>query len=166
MKEKVTLKPMASEHRTAVIDIFNYYIENTYAAYPEKPVGYEFYDLLLQAVKGYPALALITEEGEVIGFGFLRSFHPMPVFKRTAEISYFLKQNYVGNGLGQILLETLITEAKKIDIDLILASICSINKPSIQFHLKHGFEECGKFESAGKKKDRDIDILWMQKRLT
>ncbi|NLI92851.1 MAG: hypothetical protein GX434_11800 [Peptococcaceae bacterium] len=45
------------------------------------------------------------------------------------------------------------------------SGIYAINEPSIRFHLKHGFVECGKFQSAGKKKDRDIDIIWMQKLL-
>jgi phosphinothricin acetyltransferase len=165
MKDTIKLKRMSAEDRTEVIDIFNYYIDNTYAAYPEKRVGYEFYDMLLQATKGYPAFTLCDEDEQVIGFGFLRSFHPMPVFKRTAEISYFLKQEYVGKGLGKILLENIIREAKEQGIDNILASICAINEPSIQFHLKHGFKECGRFQSAGKKKERDIDILWMQKHL-
>jgi phosphinothricin acetyltransferase len=39
-----------------VIDIFNTYIENSFAAYPEAKVRYDFYDRLLEITKGYPTL--------------------------------------------------------------------------------------------------------------
>lgn len=165
MEEKVFLTPMSGEDRIGIIDIFNYYIKNTYAAYPENEVSYEFFGMLLQATNGYPALTMKTENGEVIGFGFLRPYHPMPVFKRTAEISYFLRKDCVGLGLGKMILDYLVIQAKDLQIDSILASICSLNDCSIKFHLKNGFKECGRFQAIGKKHDQDFDVVWMQKRL-
>jgi len=51
-------------------------------------------------------------------------------------------------------------------IDLLVASISSMNEASIAFHRKNGFRECGRFERAGRKNDQDFDIVWMQRRLT
>lgn len=159
------LKRMSAADRTAVIDILNCYIETAYTAYPDKKVEYRFFDTLLKDTEGYPALTVTTAKGEVIGFGFLRSFHPLPVFAPIAEISYFLREDYVGKGLGKLLLERLAAEARTAGIERILACICVINERSIRFHQKHGFEECGRYRAAGKKKGGDPDILWMQKRL-
>jgi hypothetical protein len=39
--------PLSSEDREPVMDIFNYYIENSFAAYPEKKFPYQFFDMFL-----------------------------------------------------------------------------------------------------------------------
>ncbi len=41
------------------------------AAYPEEPVGEEFFDRVLSTSKDYSAVSVRSEAGEVIGFGFL-----------------------------------------------------------------------------------------------
>lgn len=165
MKEEFTLKQLSSQDKVPVIDIFNYYIENSFAAYLENKVPYDFFELILNSIKGYPGVTLNTKEGEVIGFGFLRSYNPMPAFSKTAEITYFIKAEYVGKGLGKLLLNHLLAEAKKINLDCILASISSLNEISLEFHLRNGFKECGRFLRIGKKNTRDFDVVWMQKLL-
>lgn len=158
------LQDLAPEDQIPVIDIFNYYIENSFAAYPETKVPYEFYPKLLEMVRGYPAITLRTLD-EIIGFGFLRPYHSMPVFRRTAEISYFLKTESTGLGLGKLMLDYLAAEALKQNIDCILASISSLNENSLRFHAKHGFVECGRLKRIGRKKGQDFDVVWMQKLL-
>lgn len=44
---KYDMVPMSPEDRETVINIFNHYIENSFAAYPERKVPYEFFDLFL-----------------------------------------------------------------------------------------------------------------------
>lgn len=165
MQDNFKLKKMSEEDRTQIIDIFNYYIENSYAAYPENKVGYEFFDMFLNSTKGYPTVTAKTIDGEIIGFGLLRAYSPMPAFRRTAEISYFMKPEYVGKKLGKLLLDYLLDEAKKMNIDCVLASISSLNEISLKFHFKNGFKECGRFIQVGKKKNQDFDVVWMQKLL-
>ncbi|HQP12426.1 MAG TPA: hypothetical protein PK470_06655 [Candidatus Omnitrophota bacterium] len=43
---KISLAPMSRDDRESVVDIFNYYVENSFSAYPEKKVPYEFFDTL------------------------------------------------------------------------------------------------------------------------
>jgi len=161
----VILEKLNADHRSPVIDIFNYYIENGFAAYPETKVPYEFFDMFLGLVQKYPAAAVKDETGRVVAFALLRPYHPMAAFQRTSEITYFVAPDRIGRGLGGILLSHLETEAKKMGIDSILADISSRNERSISFHLKNGFKECGRFEKVGKKFGQDFDQVWMQKRL-
>jgi len=35
----------------------------------------------------------------------------------------------------------------------------------IEFHLKNGFRECGRFMKVGRKFGEDFDVVWMQKQL-
>ena len=157
---------LGEQHRKPVIDIFNYYIENTFAAYPESRVGYDFFDRFLQLTEGYPAIAIRADSTEeIIGFALLRAHNPLPVFSRTAEISCFIKAGYTGKGIGGEAVDCLMKEANRLGIDSILANISSLNEGSIRFHGKNGFRECGRLERVGKKFGRDFDIVWMQRTL-
>ena len=161
----VNLEPMTAVDRNPVIDIFNYYIENSFAAYPDHKVSYDFFDHLLKAGESYPAIVVKDGKGTVVGFGMLRAFHSLPVFSKTAEISYFIKPDWVGKGLGKKMLEHLIHKAEEKGITSILASISSLNIQSIGFHKNNGFRECGRFKKIGRKKGQAFDVVYMQKML-
>ena len=156
---------MSLGDRNAVIDIFNYYIENSFAAYPEKTVTYEFYEILLKMCHGFPNGVIRNESGTVVGFGMLRPYNPISTFSTTAEITYFIKQKHTGLGLGTAILEYLINEGKKRGIKSILASVSSLNDSSMRFHTRHGFVECGRFRNIGLKHEKVFDVVYFQKML-
>jgi L-amino acid N-acyltransferase YncA len=158
-----TLSPLDPADGNAVIDLFNYYIENTFAAYPETKVPYQFFTIFQQAYAGYPAVAVKDPAGSLVGFGMLRPHNPMPAFRHTAEITYFIRPELTGKGLGSKILSSLETAGKSQGITTILASISSLNEGSIRFHARHGFSECGRFVKVGMKNGVVFDIVWMQK---
>ncbi|HIH00029.1 MAG TPA: N-acetyltransferase [Thermoplasmata archaeon] len=157
---------MTKEHSKEVMDIFNHYVVHSFAAYPESPLPNEFFNKFMELTKGYPAFVIrYIESGKVVGFCFLRAYNPFPVFRETAEITYFLEKEEVGKGIGTKALEKLEEEAKKIGIKTLLADISSENTQSIVFHKKKGFRECGRFHRVGKKKGKSFDVVWMEKTL-
>ncbi len=158
-----SLEKMSEQHRPAVIDIFNYFIRHSFAAYLEEAVDYHFFDHFLTMSRGYPALVLKTGGQQVVGFGFMRPHHLADSLKRAAEVTYFILPEHTRKGLGTALLETFVREARKMGIDSLLASISSRNEESIRFHRHHGFRECGRFLRVGHKFGEDFDVVWMQK---
>jgi L-amino acid N-acyltransferase YncA len=160
------LEPMTEKYGKEVMAIFNYYIENSYAAYFEQRLPEVFFGKLLELANGYPAYVVKDIlSNKIIGFGFLRLYHPLPAFRETAEITYFLATVAVGQGLGRILLDRLLQDAKVLGIHQILASVSSLNEPSLRFHRKNGFRECGRFGAIGRKKGTAFDVIWFQKDL-
>jgi phosphinothricin acetyltransferase len=159
----VELEPLSPEHGGAVIDIFNHYIEYTFAAFLEEKVPYPFFPVLLKAAEGYPSAAVKTGTGEVVGFGLLRPHGPIPAMAGTAEISCFLHPDHCRRGVGGILLGHLLEAARARGIHTVLAAIAAVNEASIRFHGKHGFVECGRFREVFRKKGRFRDIVWMQR---
>ena len=160
-----SISPISNEDREAIMDIFNHYVENSFAAYPENRLPYQAFDMLLQMANGFPTGTIKDQSGKVFGFGMLRTHNPMPTFSRTAEVTYFIRPDYTGKGLGKKLLGFLEKGAKEKNITNILASISSLNPRSIDFHKKNGFVECGRFKSVGRKKGQLFDTVWMQKML-
>jgi len=157
-----SFEEMTEQHRTAVIGIFNYYIANSFAAYPEEPVGDDFYDHFLAAARGYPAVVVKDDVETIVGFAFLHPYRPGRTFRRAAEITYFILPEHTGKGIGTTVLKRFKLAAKEQGIDTLLANISSRNDGSLRFHRKNGFEECGRFRRIGRKFGQDFDVVWMQ----
>jgi len=157
------LRRMSEADSEAIVAIFNHYVENSFAAYLDRPVEAAFFQKVRQP--GYPALVVEAAGGEVVGFAFLRPYHFADTFKRAAEIVYFIGARHTRQGLGTALLERLTAEARAMGIDTLLASICSHNEPSLRFHERRGFVECGRLLRVGRKMGRDFDVVWMQRLL-
>jgi L-amino acid N-acyltransferase YncA len=159
------LEPISISDQKSVIDLFNHYIENSFAAYPEHKVPYEFFGMLLNMCKDHPSVTVKDSKGLLAGFGMLRPHNSLPAFSHTAEVTYFIRHELTGRGIGSQMLEYLLTEGKKCGICNVLASISSLNKGSIRFHQKHGFTECGRFKGVARKKGVFFDVIWMQKEI-
>ena len=162
---KYSISQISNEDREAIIDIFNYYVENSFAAYPEKKFPYQSFDMFLQMSKDFPTGSIRDLNGRIVGFGMLRTHNPMPTFSLTAEVTYFIHPDHTGKGLGKMLLSSLEKGAVKKGITNILANISSLNSRSIEFHQKNGFIECGRFKKVGMKNGQEFDTIWMQKML-
>ncbi|MEQ8176586.1 MAG: N-acetyltransferase family protein [Syntrophomonadaceae bacterium] len=157
---------MGVEHGKEVMEIFNYYVENSSATYPDTVLPYPFYGRFLEMARNYPAYVIRKKDSDaVIGFCLLHAYNPFPVFRHTAEITCFISKDEVGKGTGTRALSVLEQDAKKMGINILLASINSQNTASIRFHEKNGFKECGRFFGIGEKKGRSFDQVWMQKNI-
>jgi phosphinothricin acetyltransferase len=162
---KIEIVPLIKDNQKEIIDIFNYYVENSFAAYPEQKLPYEYFGHLLKMCEGYPALAAKDDQGNILGFGMLRAYNPFPTFSHTAEITYFIKPGFTGRGIGKRILDELLAKAREKGITSIIASISSLNEGSINFHKKNGFAECGRLRKVGNKRGKTFDVVYMQKML-
>lgn len=160
-----SIVPLSERHGRGVMEIFNFYITESHAAFPGKPVPESFFNRFLEMTRGYPALA-VTAEDIVVGFSFLRPYHWAETFARTAEIAYFLRPEHTRRGLGATLLEHLCQQAGQQGIEVIVASLSSRNQASLAFHLKNGFEISGTLKQVGKKFGQDFDVVLMQKHIS
>jgi len=97
-----------------------------------------------------------------LGFAFLHPYRLGNTFRRTAEFTGFILPEHTGQGLGTQILERFVAQAHEQGIDTLLANISSRNVPSLRFHSKHGFRECGRFRRVGRKFGVDFDVVWMQ----
>jgi L-amino acid N-acyltransferase YncA len=159
---RFTVELAGDDDGKSIVDIFNHYVENSFAAYPEEPVSHQFFELFKRMSKGYPFL--VAKDGsEVLGFAMLRPHSPMLVFSRTAEISCFVAPEHTGKGIGSALQESLLNEAREKGITTILAGISSLNRASLAFHKSRGFVQCGRFVRIGRKRGEEFDVFWMQK---
>ena len=169
MKEKgvymnIKFERLSENHAVDVMDIFNYYAENEFSAFADVRMPDKYFAMMLKTVANYPAYA-VYQNSNFAGFGFMRPYSPMGIFKKTASVSYFLHPSFTGKGIGSSILGKLIEDAAEAGIENIMAEIASENHGSINFHKKHNFNECGNFPAIAEKFGKKIDIIWMHRKI-
>ena len=161
----IQLAPIAPADKQAVVDLFNHYVAHSFAAFPEEPLPYPFFDRLIEAAPGLPTVAAKAPDGRLLGFALLRPHAPWSTCAHVAEITYFVAPDATRQGIGSMMLAELETRGREQGIRTILASIASLNATSLAFHHKHGFVEVGRFRDVCIKRGTPFDAVWMQKTL-
>ena len=101
-------------------------------------------------------------DGVAIGYGTYGMFREKIGYQYTVEHSVYVEEQYIGKGIGGLLLEELIQLAKAQGLHVMMGAIDAENKGSIAFHERYGFEVCGHIKEAGFKFDRWLDLVFMQ----
>ena len=161
----IAFEPLCMDHQSAVMSIFNHYVETTTAAFPGKPLPEPLFAVFLKRAEGgYPAYALVDgDSGAVVGFCQLSAYNPFSSFAKTAEVTYFIAADYVGRGLGSKCLEKLTEEGKKMGVAHLVAEVSSENAESLRFHERHGFRRAGELAGVGEKLGRTFGVVYLQK---
>ena len=66
-------------------------------------------------------------------------------------------------GIGSLIIEHQIRQAEELGLHAIVAGIGAEQAPSIALHGKHGFVEVARFPEIGRKFDRWLDVVFMQR---
>lgn len=148
----------------AILEIINEQILTGTALYDYQPRTLEqqlaIFEDKLQ--KGFPIIVAKIAD-EIVGFGYYSEFRFREAYKFTVEHSVYAKKNFIGNGIGNLLLTELIELAKKQNLHTMIGVIDSENESSIAFHKKFGFEKAGFIKESGYKFDRWLHSVFMQK---
>jgi phosphinothricin acetyltransferase len=146
----------------AILDIYNYFIENSYAAYSDTPNGKGYVKRVFEQTKRYP-FYVAEVEGKVVGYGFARPFNALSSCRKSSLLTYFILPEYTGKGIGGKIFDRITDDLKRIEVDNLIVNISSLNEQSLNFHRKMGFVECGCFKCVGVKHSKNFDMIWMQK---
>ena len=165
---KIKTKNFTKLEITKALDIYNYFIKNSYSNFEEKKLSKsKFNSLLILIKKNKLPFVMAIVNKEVIGIAFVNKFREKSGYRFSFEHSIYIDPNFINNGYGNRLLRELIKICKKIDkIKNLIAVIGGKNNfASLEIHKKNGFNYIGTIKKAGFKKNKWIDSIYMQKRL-
>lgn len=153
-----------SAYAEPIRQIFNDAIVNSTALYDYKPRTVEMMASWFEAKRkgDYPVVGVISDNGTLMGFGSYGPFRAWPAYKYTVEHSIYVEAKCRGRGLGKILLEQIITHARRQDYHVLVGGIDSQNAVSIRLHQKFGFEHAGTIRQVGFKFGRWLDLDFYQ----
>ncbi|XSG82100.1 MAG: GNAT family N-acetyltransferase [Methyloligella sp. ZOD6] len=115
--------------------------------------------------KGFPTLVVDGAEG-VVGFATFDAFRPYQGFNRTVEHSIYVAPHAYRRGVGRALLREVIARAAELKMHALIAGIESGNEASLALHREEGFEVVGCLPQVGRKLDRWLDLVFMQRLLS
>jgi phosphinothricin acetyltransferase len=101
----------------------------------------------------------------VLGFASFGDFRPWPGYRHTVEHSVHVAEPARGQGIGTALVAALLPRASSLGKHMMIAGIDAANAASIRMHERLGFERSGVLREVGRKFDRWLDLLFMQRRL-
>ena len=114
---------------------------------------------------GLPYL-VAERDGRVAGYAYANQFRPRAAYRSTVEDSVYVSHDAIGLGIGQALLNELIERCTAMGLRQMLAVIGdSQNAASIGAHRACGFSYVGVMTSVGRKFDRWVDVVIMQRSL-
>ena len=114
---------------------------------------------------GFPYFVAALE-GRVAGYAYAGPYRPRPAYRFAVENSVYLQPAIHRRGIGQQLLQRLISECEARGFRQMIAVIGdSANAGSIGVHKKCGFQMIGTHPSVGFKFGRWLDTVTMQRAL-
>jgi phosphinothricin acetyltransferase len=114
---------------------------------------------------GFPYLVAV-DDGVVAGYAYANHFRTRAAYRQTVEDSIYVAPAAIGRGVGRALLDALIERCRAAGLQQMLAVIGdSGNAASIGVHAVCGFEHVGTMKAVGRKFDRWVDVVIMQRAL-
>jgi phosphinothricin acetyltransferase len=112
-----------------------------------------------------PAPRLVAISSNIIaGWAALSRVSTRSVYAGVAEVSVYVSEEMRGQGVGTLLLATLVKESEQAAIWTLQAGIFPDNLASISLHKSCGFREVGTRERIGKLKGVWRDTLLLERR--
>lgn len=167
MADPIVIRAVQAADARGILDIVNDAILNTTAWYdhvpwtPERVTEWQ----AAKAADGWPVIVAEAPGGSVAGFGSFGPFRARQAYAKTAEHSVYVAKAYRGQGCGRRLLEALVEEARARSLHTLIGGVDSENGGSLAFHRALGFEEAGRLREVGRKFDRWLTLVFMQKLL-
>jgi L-amino acid N-acyltransferase YncA len=114
---------------------------------------------------GFPYL-VAESSGRVLGYAYANHFRARAAYRHTVEDSIYVAPDAAGQGIGKLLLSALVDRCAALGFRQMLALIGdSGNVASIGVHRACGFHHAGMMQAVGRKLDRWVDVVIMQRAL-
>jgi len=143
--------PLLPEHWPAVKAIYESGLATGNATFQTSAPSWEEWD---SAHLKHSRLAAI-QGGQVRAWAALTPVSGRCVYAGVAEVSVYVDPDSRGKGLGEQLLQVLITESESNGLWTLQAGIFPENIPSLRIHEKTGFRHVGYREKIGQ-----MNVIW------
>jgi phosphinothricin acetyltransferase len=149
----------------AIAEIYNQGIEDRVATYETELRSAEDQRRWLQAIASrYPAI-VVEIDGQIAGWAGAAPYRDRECYRGIGEFSIYVRRNLRGQGVGDLLLLSLISEAERLGLWKLLSRVFLFNEASRALCRKHGFREVGIYEKHAPLDGRWLDVVIVERLL-
>ena len=105
-----------------------------------------------------------TGSPQVVGWAAFAPHSAYEGYDRTAEISVWVDAPFRGQGIGKVLMRSLLATCHDRNLRTIVSRIEASNLASLRLHESIGFTHVGVLKDVGEKFGRSLDVVLMQYR--
>lgn len=163
----VEIRPAVEGDLPAITHLFNVLIPTTATAWRDHLADEDEMATWWTRQTGadHPVLVAVAD-GRVVGYATWTGFRGgdlFPGYRQTVEHTIHVDRDQHGRGVGRALLEALVAVAGRRGVHVMVGAIDSANTGSLAFHHALGFVEVGRMPEVGRKFDRWLDLVLVQR---
>lgn len=160
------LRDATADDLPGILAIYNEVIAHSTAVYVFEPTDLAERRAWFEARRraGYPVVVM-AEDGEVLGFGSFGAWRDRPGYAWTVEHTVHVREDRRGQGIGRAIVADLIDRAQSMGKHVMLGGIDADNAASLALHERLGFQRAALHRQVGRKFDRWLDLVFVERRL-
>jgi L-amino acid N-acyltransferase YncA len=165
MESIITFKELESSDYEFIAAIYNYYVIHSTATFHLELQTLE--QIITALPKNNPVYKtwIILYQNELCGYCYLNNWKPREAYRRSAEVTLYIKQEFHGKGIGRETLNFIEQQAQQSGISNLLGVITAENLASIHLFKSMGYSEVGLLKNIGEKFGRLLDVTTYQKQI-
>ncbi|GAB4246968.1 MAG: GNAT family N-acetyltransferase [Ekhidna sp.] len=158
------IRAARQEDTVAITSIYNHYIKSSHVTFELTPIDEdEMWSRIKQVQSVFQLPWLVSEEnGLIVGYAYATRWKQREAYRKTTEISIYMRPDSQRRGLGLPLYKSLIDQLQSLNYHTVIGGVSLPNDASIRLHEKLGFEKVAHFKEQGYKFDRWIDVGYWQ----
>jgi phosphinothricin acetyltransferase len=160
-----SIRLAARADAAAINEIQNHYVLHSTATFLTEPFTLAQRLAWLEDRSPAHPVIVATVEGAVVGWGALGEFRGRPAYRHSVEFSIYVHPERQRGGIGRSLLADLTGRASSLGHHALIGGCCSESTAILALLEKEGFSRVAHFPEVGRKFDRWLDVVFMQKLL-
>ena len=159
----IHIRTASLDDAAAIAEIYNQGIEERVATFETERRSADDQRAWLKAIAGrYPG-GVAQIDGEIIGWAGAGPYRERECYRGIGEFSMYVRRDWRGRGVGDLLVAALISEAERLGLWKLLSRIFTFNEASRALCRKHGFREVGVYEKHARLDRRWLDVVIVER---
>jgi phosphinothricin acetyltransferase len=159
------IRPATSSDLPGIAAVYDHEVETGVATFDLEPRPMSAWETRLASTDRGDHLLVAEDDGRVVGYASSSPYRPKGGYRHTRETTIYLVEGAQGRGIGRRMYGDLLDLLVADGMHLALAAVALPNPASVALHRAFAYDEVGVMREVGRKHDRWIDVLWLQKRL-
>lgn len=143
--------------------IQNHYVVHSTATFLTEPLTPEQRLAWLDGHSPAHPVTVAQHGDTVTGWGLLEVFRGRPAYCHTAELSIYIHPERHRRGIGRAIVDDLVARARALGHHALVGGCCSETTAAIALLEACGFSRVAHFREVGRKFDRWLDVMFLER---